>query len=126
MATEREMFLDCEVKRRRIRVGGGYEPFCEGQDHRRGTRRQTTPSSAAKTAAAPSKVVKRRSTEGPALHIEHKLKTDSEHCIAGLHFLKATDGRIARMSSAPRPLRLGQSAMLDLIYECEVRQKRLN
>ena len=27
MAVEREMFLDCEVKRRRVRVGGGYEPF---------------------------------------------------------------------------------------------------
>jgi hypothetical protein len=37
----------------------------------------------------------------PPPHLEHKLKTDSEHCCAGLHFLKATDGRIARMSSAP-------------------------
>ncbi len=27
MAVEREMFLECEVKRRRVSAKGGYEPF---------------------------------------------------------------------------------------------------
>jgi len=39
-------------------------------------------------------------TSAPA-HIEHKLKGDSEYCLAGMHFLKATDGRAARMSATP-------------------------
>jgi hypothetical protein len=47
------------------------------------------------------KLFKRRSEEGPATHIEHKLKTDSEYCAEGLYFLKATDGRQPRQSSSP-------------------------
>ena len=27
MAVEREKIYECEVKRRRVKVGGGYEPF---------------------------------------------------------------------------------------------------
>ena len=27
MAIEREKIYECEVKRRRVKVGGGYEPF---------------------------------------------------------------------------------------------------
>ena len=27
MAIEREKFYECEVKRRRVRASGGYEPF---------------------------------------------------------------------------------------------------
>jgi hypothetical protein len=49
----------------------------------------------------PVKLFKRRSEDGPATHIEHKLKSDSEYCSAGLYFLKATDGRIARLSASP-------------------------
>jgi hypothetical protein len=47
------------------------------------------------------KLFKRRSEDGPATHIEHKLKSDSEYCSAGMYFLKATDGRLARLSSTP-------------------------
>ena len=51
--------------------------------------------------SGPVKLFKRRTGDGPAAHLEHKLKSDSEHCAAGMHFLKATDGREARMSQAP-------------------------
>lgn len=54
-----------------------------------------------KDCGGPVKVVKRRSENGPALYIEHKLKTDSEYCLAGVHFLKATDGRASRLSGTP-------------------------
>jgi hypothetical protein len=47
------------------------------------------------------KLFKRRSEDGPATHIEHKLKTDSEYCAAGMYFLKATDGRQPRPSASP-------------------------
>jgi hypothetical protein len=47
------------------------------------------------------KLFKRRSEDGPATHIEHKLKSDSEYCSAGMYFLKATDGRLARLSATP-------------------------
>ena len=47
------------------------------------------------------KLVRRHAAGAPAPHIEHKLRSDSEYCAAGLHFLKATDGRISRMSDAP-------------------------
>ncbi len=100
MATEREMFLDCEVKRRRVRVGGGYEPFWKVKTIADAVADNDT-EFRCKNCGGAVKVVKRRSLEGPALHIEHKLKLDSEHCSAGLHFLKATDGREHRMSSAP-------------------------
>ena len=47
------------------------------------------------------KVVKRRLPDGQTLSVEHKLKNDSEYCVAGVHFLKATDGRLSRLSEQP-------------------------
>ena len=64
------------------------------------------------------KVFKRRSEEGPATHIEHKLKNDSEYCSAGMYFLKATDGRLARLSRI--------SCSLTRLYPtCRIRSGRL-
>ena len=101
MATaEREKMYECEVKRRRVKEGGGYEPFWKTKKVVDALADYDT-EFRCKSCGGAVKVVKRRSLDGPALHIEHKLKTDSEHCVDGLHFLKATDGRIARMSSTP-------------------------
>jgi hypothetical protein len=100
MAAEREMFLDCEVKRRRVRAGGGYEPFWKIKTIADAVADNDT-EFRCKSCGGAVKLVKRRSPEGPALHIEHKHKADSEYCRDGIHFLKATDGRQPRMSSTP-------------------------
>ncbi len=100
MAVEREMFVECEVKRRRVRAAGGYEPFWKVKSIAEALEDNDT-EFRCKDCGGAVKVVKRRSETGPALHIEHKLKADSEYCAAGLHFLKATDGRLARPSGTP-------------------------
>ena len=99
-SAEREMFTECEVKRRRIKLGGGYEPFWKVKPIATALEDNDT-EFRCKDCGGAVKVVKRRSETGPGLHIEHKLKTDSEYCAAGLHFAKATDGRLARLSGSP-------------------------
>ena len=101
MAVEREMFTMCEVKRRRVRAAGGYEPFWKIKAIADALEDNDT-EFRCKDCGGAVKVVKRRSPlDGLKLHIEHKLKSDSEYCSAGMHFLKATDGRLARLSATP-------------------------
>ena len=99
-ATEREVFTVCEVKRRRVRAGGGYEPFWKVKPIADAIEDNDT-EFRCKDCGGPVKLVKRRTEGVPSLHTEHKLKTDSEYCASGLHFLKATDGRASRMSEHP-------------------------
>ena len=40
MAVEREKIYECEVKRRRVKAGGGYEPFWKVKICRRRPGRQ--------------------------------------------------------------------------------------
>jgi hypothetical protein len=94
-----EKLYECEVKRRRVRAGGGYEPFwkvkslvdalLDGDTEFR-----------CKDCHGPLKL-HRRHTAGAVSHLEHKLKTDSEHCQLGARFSEATDGREHRQSSTP-------------------------
>jgi hypothetical protein len=101
MATvEREKFFVCEVKRRRVRAAGGYEPFWKVKDIAEALIDEDT-EFRCKDCGGAVKLFRRYVKNAPPPHLEHKLKTDSEHCAAGLHFLKATDGRTSRMSSAP-------------------------
>jgi hypothetical protein len=100
MAAERERFYECEVKRRRVRATGGYEPFWKVKAIDVALEDNDT-EFRCMSCNGPVKLFKRRSEDGPATHIEHKLKSDSEYCAAGLYFLKATDGRLARLSASP-------------------------
>lgn len=100
MAVERERFYECEVKRLRVRAAGGYEPFWKVKPIAVALEDNDTEFRCMNCGGA-VKVFKRRSEDGPATHIEHKLKTDSEYCSAGMYFLKATDGRQPRMSQMP-------------------------
>jgi len=100
MAIEREKFYECEVKRRRVRAAGGYEPFWKVKTIAEALDDNDTEFRCMSCGGA-VKLFKRRSEEGPATHIEHKHKTDSEYCAVGMYFLKATDGRLARPSSSP-------------------------
>jgi hypothetical protein len=100
MAAEREKFYECEVKRRRVKTGGGYEPFWKVKAIVDALDDNDT-EFRCKDCGGPVKLYKRRSEDGPATHIEHKLKTDSEYCAAGILFLNATDGRQPRPSQSP-------------------------
>jgi hypothetical protein len=98
--TEREKFYECEVKRRRVRASGGYEPFWKVKAIAEALVDEDT-EFRCKDCGGAVKLFRRYVKNAPPPHIEHKLKSDSEYCAAGLHFLKATDGREARMSAAP-------------------------
>lgn len=100
MAMERERFYECEVKRRRIKVTGGYEPFWKVKSVEEALGDNDTEFRCQYCGGA-VKIFRRRSREGPAAHVEHKLKSDSEYCAGGITFLNATDGRSARQSSSP-------------------------
>jgi len=100
MAAEREQFHECQVKRRRVRAAGGYEPFWKVKTIIEALDDLDT-EFRCKDCNGPVKLFKRRAENGATPHVEHKLKSDSEYCSAGLHFLKSTDGREPRLSSAP-------------------------
>jgi hypothetical protein len=38
---------------------------------------------------------------GPAPHVEHRFRADSEYCVAGIYFREASDGRQPRLSEKP-------------------------
>lgn len=98
--TEREKFYQVEVKRRRVRATGGYEPFWKIKGIDEALVDQDT-EFRCKECGGPLKLIRRHTKDAPPPHMEHKLKTDQEHCSAGLHFLKATDGREHRQSASP-------------------------
>ena len=99
-AAEREQFHVCQVKRRRVKATGGYEPFWKVKTVAEALEDSDT-EFRCKDCGGALKLYKRRAENGAAAHVEHKLKSDSEYCPAGLHFLKATDGREPRPSQFP-------------------------
>ncbi len=97
---EREKIMQVEVKRRRVKAGGGYEPFWKVKDLAVALVDEDT-EFRCKECGGPLKVFKSHKAGQPTSHAEHKEKQDSEYCPLGLHFKKATDGREARASSNP-------------------------
>jgi hypothetical protein len=88
------------VKRRRVKLGGGYEPFWKVKQIAEALVDDDT-EFRCKDCGGPVKLFRRHIENAPPPHIEHKLKSDSEYCRSGLHFLKATDGREPRLSQSP-------------------------
>ena len=100
MATERETKLyECEVKRRRVKNGGGYEPFWKVK-HVDEALADLDTEFRCKDCGGEVKLY-RSHRPGSSSHVEHKRRDDSEYCPSGLHFQKATDGREPRPSSPP-------------------------
>ncbi len=100
-SAEREKITECEVKRRRVRQSGnGYEPFWKIKAISEALVDEDT-EFRCKDCGGAMKLFRRHGVGAAAPHLEHKLKSDSEYCLAGMWFLKATDGRESRMSSAP-------------------------
>ena len=100
MAVEREKFYECEVKRRRVRATGGYEPFWKVKLIAEALVDNDT-EFRCKDCGGAVKLFRSHKADGPGSHVEHKSKQDSEYCPAGLHFRKSTDGREPRQSEHP-------------------------
>ncbi|MGA7157562.1 MAG: hypothetical protein WBY53_11975 [Acidobacteriaceae bacterium] len=94
-----EKIYECEVKRRRVRAAGGYEPFWKVKTVADAILDGDT-EFRCKDCHGPLKLHKRH-TPGASSHVEHKLKSDSEHCAAGARFNAANDGRATRLSATP-------------------------
>lgn len=95
----REKIYECEVKRRRVRQGGGYEPFWKVKNVQEALVDGDT-EFRCKDCHGPLKL-HRRHTAGTASYLEHKLKVDSEYCQKGARFIEAADGRAHRQSATP-------------------------
>jgi hypothetical protein len=101
MAAERETKLyECEVKRRRVKAGGGYEPFWKTKVVADAIVDADT-EFRCKDCGGAVKLFKSHKVGGPPAHAEHKLREDSEYCPSGMYFKKATDGRAPRPSQNP-------------------------
>jgi hypothetical protein len=99
--TVREIKLyECEVKRRRVKTGGGYEPFWKIKSIADAVMDADT-EFRCKECHGEVKLVRNTKAGSPGPYAEHKSKADSEYCAAGLHFQKATDGREPRHSAHP-------------------------
>jgi hypothetical protein len=100
MAVEREKMYECEVRRRRIKAGGGYEPYWKVKNVAEALVDEDT-DFRCKDCAGAVKLLGRNGKAGMVPYVEHKLPTDAEFCPSGLLFTKATDGREARPSAHP-------------------------
>ncbi len=100
MAVEREKMYSCEVRRRRVKEGGGYEPFWKVKDVAVALSDADT-EFRCKDCFGAVKVLGKNGKAGTVAYVEHKLAADSEYCPSGLLFKKATDGREPKLSEHP-------------------------
>lgn len=100
MAAEREKMYECEVKRRRTREGGGYEPFWKVKNVAVALSDSDT-EFRCKDCHGAVKVLGKTGKAANGAYVEHKLTSDAEYCPNGMLFQKATDGRVPRWSSHP-------------------------
>ncbi|MCU1322014.1 MAG: hypothetical protein JWM43_1663 [Acidobacteriaceae bacterium] len=100
MAVEREKIYECEVKRRRVKTGGGYEPFWKIKNVAIALADSDT-EFRCKDCFGEVKLLGKNNKAGAPAYVEHKVPADSEYCSGGMLFLKATDGRVAKLSEHP-------------------------
>jgi hypothetical protein len=100
MAVEREKMYECKVRRRRVKAGGGYEPFWKVKTVADALADSDT-DFRCKDCGGQVKLLGRNGKTGAIPYVEHKLSTDAEFCPSGLLFKKAGDGREARHSAHP-------------------------
>ena len=100
MAVEREKIYECEVKRRRVKEGGGYEPFWKVKNVATALTDSDT-EFRCKDCFGEVKLLGRNNKVGGPAYVEHKRPADSEYCASGMLFKKATDGREAKPSEHP-------------------------
>jgi hypothetical protein len=100
MAAEREKMFECEVRRRRVKPGGGYEPYWKVKNVAVALIDEDT-EFRCKDCSGQVKVLGKNGKNGTVPYVEHKLSADAEFCPSGLPFKKATDGREPKPSAAP-------------------------
>jgi hypothetical protein len=100
MAAEREKMYECEVRRRRVKAGGGYEAFWKVKNVAVALSDSDT-DFRCKDCFGAVKLLGRNGKNGTVPYVEHKLASDAEFCPSGLLFKKAGDGREARPSAQP-------------------------
>jgi len=100
MAAEAEKIYECQVKRRRLKLGGGYEPFWKLKSVVEALSDADTEFRCSECTGA-VKLHRYHVADAPPPYLTHKLKSDSEYCKAGLTFRQSTDGRQPRMSEHP-------------------------
>jgi hypothetical protein len=100
MAPEREKMYECEVRRRRLKEGGGYEAFWKVKNVAVALSDSDT-EFRCKDCYGAVKLLGRNGKAGNVPYVEHKLPADSEYCPSGILFKKATDGREPRLSEHP-------------------------
>ena len=100
MAAEREKMYECEVRRRRLKAGGGYEAFWKVKNVAVALSDADT-DFRCKDCFGAVKLLGRNGKNGTVPYVEHKLATDAEFCPSGLLFKKAADGREPRPSAQP-------------------------
>ena len=100
MAAEREKIYEGEVKRRRMKEGGGYEPFWKVKTVAAALADADT-EFRCKECGGAVKLLGKNSKVGGLPFVEHKDAADAEYCPNGIGVRKATDGREARMSANP-------------------------
>ncbi len=100
MAIETEKIYECQAKRRRLKAGGGYEPFWKLKTVLEAVADDDAELRCSDCTGA-VKLHRRHIADAPPPHIAHKFRSDSEYCPAGVYFRKSTDGRLPRMSAHP-------------------------
>ena len=99
-AAPAEKLFECEVKRRRLRDGGGYEPFWKVKSVADAVQDGDT-EFRCKDCHGALKLAKRHTAEGTRAHVEHKAKVDAEYCAGSTAFKDATHGSPSRLSAHP-------------------------
>jgi hypothetical protein len=100
MAAEREKMFECEVRRRRVKTGGGYESFWKVKNVAVALSDSDT-DFRCKDCFGEVKLLGRNGKTGTVPYVEHKRPADSEFCPSGILFKKAADGREPRPSEYP-------------------------
>lgn len=100
MAVEREKMYECEVRRRRLKPGGGYEPYWKIKNVAVALVDEDT-DFRCKDCSGAVKLLGRNGKTGAVAYVEHKLSADAEFCPSSLIFQHATDGREAKPSANP-------------------------
>lgn len=96
----KDRIVECEVKRRRLKQGGGYEPFWKTKTVAEAVADNDT-EFRCKDCHGEVKVLGKTSRVGAAAYVEHKLAADAAFCPASIAFQTASDGRTSRRSEHP-------------------------
>ncbi len=99
-ATPKEKLFECEVKRRRLKDGGGYEPFWKTKSVAEALADNDT-EFRCKDCHGEVKILGKTSRVGAVAYVEHKLASDAAFCSSTSAFQNASDGRASRTSEHP-------------------------